>query len=199
MTGVVLRCPNCGTSTRTVGECDACHEAQVRYYCTNHKPGLWLDAPACLQCGAKFGDVAPLAARPARPPTPVDPPTRVTSPELARRADPPPSLPKTSAGPWGRKEGRGSSDPETEASERSASLRDARAAKMREIFEAVGRAGRRSRGATYTTSDTPSARSARGGCLMRFLLLIMFLIIVLPLLLSLVGGALLQMLAGYYY
>ena len=28
MTGVILRCPNCGTSKATPGECDACHEAQ---------------------------------------------------------------------------------------------------------------------------------------------------------------------------
>ena len=43
MSGVVLRCPSCGTTRAAPGECDACHEAQVRYYCTNHTPGRWLE------------------------------------------------------------------------------------------------------------------------------------------------------------
>jgi hypothetical protein len=66
MTGVVLRCPNCGTTKGTLGECEACHEAQVRYYCTNHTPGRWLDGPACSQCGAAFGErPRPRAGTPA--------------------------------------------------------------------------------------------------------------------------------------
>ena len=47
MSGVVLRCPNCGTTRSTPGMCEACHEAEVRYYCTNHTPGLWLNASTC--------------------------------------------------------------------------------------------------------------------------------------------------------
>ena len=43
MSGVVLRCPSCGTTTAASGECEACREAQVRYYCTNHTPGRWLE------------------------------------------------------------------------------------------------------------------------------------------------------------
>lgn len=82
MTGVALRCPNCGTTKSAPGECDACHEAQVRYYCSNHKPGRWLDTPACPQCGAKFGD----PVRPAAPPPPP-PPTH-------RRPPPPPPTPR---------------------------------------------------------------------------------------------------------
>jgi hypothetical protein len=54
MSGVVLRCSNCGTVQAGMGECEACHEAQVRYFCRNHAPGLWLDAPLCSQCGARF-------------------------------------------------------------------------------------------------------------------------------------------------
>ena len=42
MSGVVLRCPQCGTVQRDSGECEACHEADVRYFCTNHTPGQWL-------------------------------------------------------------------------------------------------------------------------------------------------------------
>ena len=68
---VVLRCPNCGTTQATSGECEACHEAQVRYFCTNHEPGIWLTGPTCPQCAAR---VAP------RPPAPIPrprPPARV--------------------------------------------------------------------------------------------------------------------------
>ena len=31
MSGVVLRCPNCGTTQAGPGECEACHEAEVAY------------------------------------------------------------------------------------------------------------------------------------------------------------------------
>ena len=46
MSVVVLRCPNCGTTQATPAECEACHEADVRWFCPNHTPGRWLDAPA---------------------------------------------------------------------------------------------------------------------------------------------------------
>src|SRR3954470_6767895 len=66
---VVLRCPNCGTTRATPGECEACHEAQVRYFCTTHSPGLWLAGPTCPTCGATFGaaPAPPRSVRPARP------------------------------------------------------------------------------------------------------------------------------------
>src|SRR4030095_7804362 len=101
MNGVALRCPNCGTTKTTPGECDACHEAQVRYFCTNHKPGHWLNEPACPQCGAKFAD-------PVRPPAraldaPTGPRTRVTSP-APTRSESSPLPPRTGATPWGRRE-----------------------------------------------------------------------------------------------
>jgi len=69
---VVLRCPNCGTTRATAGECEACHEAAARYFCTNHAPGLWLAEPACPTCGARFGE-APRAAPVAVPVRPVRP------------------------------------------------------------------------------------------------------------------------------
>jgi hypothetical protein len=56
MSGVVLRCPNCGTVQTGMGECEACHEAKIRYFCTNHTPGLWLDTALCSQCGARLGE-----------------------------------------------------------------------------------------------------------------------------------------------
>ena len=53
---VVLRCPTCGTTQGHAGECEACSEGEVRYFCTNHDEGIWLDGPVCSRCGAKFGD-----------------------------------------------------------------------------------------------------------------------------------------------
>lgn len=70
--GVVLRCPNCGTTQATSGECEACHEGNVRYYCANHSPGRWLDGPVCEEC----------ALRPAR----VEGPPRVPSPSPGSRS-----------------------------------------------------------------------------------------------------------------
>ena len=73
MSGVIIRCPNCGTTQSTLGECEACHEAGTRYFCTNHEPGRWLDGPACAACGARFG-MEPATSHPApraRPEPPV--------------------------------------------------------------------------------------------------------------------------------
>jgi hypothetical protein len=56
---VVLRCPHCGTTQGAPGECHACSEADVRYFCRNHDPGRWLDAPTCPACGARFGERPP--------------------------------------------------------------------------------------------------------------------------------------------
>jgi len=190
MTGVILRCPNCGTSTTTPGECEACHGAQVRYYCTNHKPGRWLDASVCPQCGATFGDPVRPTARPIPPAAPPRPRTTVTS-AAPPRVDPPPSPPRTRAKPWDRRERARSPDPDLGASDESASVRDIRTARMLEILRAASRAGRMSRGATYTAPEAPPVGAALGGCLMRFVILAMFLLIML----SLVGGALF----GPYY
>ncbi|MEO8548564.1 MAG: hypothetical protein ABI678_01265 [Kofleriaceae bacterium] len=76
---VVLRCPNCGTTQTTPGDCEACHEAQVRYFCTNHEPGIWLDGPTCPQC----------AARPAPAPRPPRPRPAVVASRIAREPLPP--------------------------------------------------------------------------------------------------------------
>ena len=68
MSGVVLRCPHCGTTRASLGECEACHEAEVRHYCTNHSPGVWLNGPVCSECGARLGDTPkPAPPRPSRP------------------------------------------------------------------------------------------------------------------------------------
>lgn len=82
---VIVRCPNCGTTRAAPGECDACHDAQARYFCTNHAPGLWLDGSTCPKCGARFGATARAASVPA-PGTPA----------RARPATPPPAHPRAS-------------------------------------------------------------------------------------------------------
>ena len=102
---VVLRCPNCGTTQGHVGECEACSEGEVQYFCTNHDEGIWLDTPVCARCGAKFGD-APrkptpsrmpprIPTRPAgapdfRPPARPRTPERMAGPEFGRRPPPRP-------------------------------------------------------------------------------------------------------------
>jgi len=76
---VIIRCPNCGTTQGALGECEACHEADTRYFCTNHVPGLWLDGPVCSTCGARYG-VARETRRPPPPPRArVEPPVRPRS------------------------------------------------------------------------------------------------------------------------
>lgn len=80
---VVLRCPTCGTTQDHPGECDACSDDQVRYFCRNHEPALWLDRPVCGTCGARFGQ-APEAPRPARPPRSSE---VAPSPRRTRRSD----------------------------------------------------------------------------------------------------------------
>ncbi|CAN5800685.1 hypothetical protein BH11MYX2_BH11MYX2_21660 [soil metagenome] len=77
---VVLRCPNCGTTQATIGDCDACHEAQVKYYCTNHDPGIWVAGPTCPQCDARAA---------ARPPSRVEKPVRVDKPAVPSRVERP--------------------------------------------------------------------------------------------------------------
>ena len=92
--GVVVRCPNCGTTQAALGECEACHEAETRYFCPNHSPGLWLDAPACAACGARVG-VAPARKK---PPTP-----RPSEGRRSPRATPPREAPPREAPPrWRR-------------------------------------------------------------------------------------------------
>jgi hypothetical protein len=105
MSDVVLRCPNCGTTQESPGECDACHEASVRYFCPNHSPGRWLDGPVCAECGAREAreraaergrTVPPIKPMPpASPPrsTPAAPPA-ATPPHVGPRRDVPPAVPR---------------------------------------------------------------------------------------------------------
>lgn len=81
---VVQRCPSCGTTQDAPGECDACHEAQVRYFCTNHDPGLWLEGETCPTCDARRAEAARAPSRPRPPARPDN--ARAFAPRLAPRA-----------------------------------------------------------------------------------------------------------------
>jgi hypothetical protein len=74
MSGVLIRCQHCGTTQATLGECEACHEGETRYYCPNHTPGLWLDGPHCPTCGARVGVPPVIRAEPPRAPRSPAPP-----------------------------------------------------------------------------------------------------------------------------
>ena len=98
---VVLRCPTCGTTQNHSGECDACSESDVRYFCTNHSPGVWLTDSRCTECGAKFGDAPAVRARPTTPAAPARPRVgpRPESRPAPRRPEPssPPARPRPKA------------------------------------------------------------------------------------------------------
>lgn len=193
MHGVMLRCPNCGTTKVTPGECEACHEAQVRYYCTNHKPGRWLETRVCSQCGARFGDPArpTPATTPSPPPSPVPPtPTASRTSSAPARSTPPPS-------PWGRRKRAHSPGGEIRVGSESTSVPDGRTARMLELLRAAARASRASR-STAHLPEPPPVGAALGGCLMRLVTLAIFLLIIFTLFLFLLGGSLLQMFEPYY-
>ena len=101
MSDVDLRCPHCGTIQAAAGECEACHEDEVRYYCRNHAPGRWLDGPACPDCGARFGVERRPAPEPVRPRAPMPPASR-------RRpgGEPPPARVPDETEPWPVRERR---------------------------------------------------------------------------------------------
>ena len=86
MSDAVLRCPNCGTTQASTGECETCHEAEVKWFCPNHTPGRWLDGPTCAECASRPKREAP---RP-RPTTPRSTSRGAPPPRDASRGAPPP-------------------------------------------------------------------------------------------------------------
>ena len=161
---VILRCPHCGTARATPGGCDACHEASVRYFCTNHTPGIWVDAPACPRCGARFGEEPRRPAPP--PPAPTTP--RSTPPKRVAPADPwsAPSEPRD----------------EWEARERMPPADEvrvpARYSPLAHWLEMIGAASRTRRAAPPEVR-VPGAGMARGvfGCLVQILVLVVSLLL----------------------
>jgi hypothetical protein len=173
MSGVVLRCPNCGTTRGSSGECEACHEAQVRYYCTNHSPGLWLERPACAQCGAVFGEKA-------KPRAPAPPPGARPRASPAARPPAPAARPRPVYPPAARPGAEGSSTggppkrdddviPDGEHYGRTPSLQEL-------LLEAL-RARHMPPPEPPYERETPAPRAGPGigGCLVRMMLLLFFL------------------------
>ena len=199
MSRVVLRCPNCGTTKAGPGECDACHEAQVRYYCTNHTPGRWLETASCPQCGARFGEAVrpPSPPRPAaRPhppaPTPAPPPTG--TPPSTRS---PSWRPGGGRSPWTPRKIREEDEDGLDASEVSGGSDHALATRLREMIEAAARA-RRTPWGHAPMPDSSRVVLGLGGCFIRGLFLAIFLLFGFLMMSLIVGGSLLQMFGAYY-
>jgi hypothetical protein len=161
VSGVVFRCPNCGTIQAAEGQCDACHEAAVRYFCMNHTPGVWLDSVACPQCGARFGDPAP--AREELPPVE----RRERRPATARKPLRRPADREAGLGPWDSEPppglGGGGGPPAASDPLRILLGRVAAAARART---------KRAEGASY---DEVAPMPRGGGCVARVFMLILFL------------------------
>ena len=166
MSAVILRCDNCGTSQSARGLCEACHEGQVRYFCTNHDPGRWLETPKCPKCGAEYGvTVPPPPRRPdtgdlrnrRKAPSPIDPPTPATRPG------------KRTGGPWGSRPPRA---PEEILVSDEAAARARAVDRLRRLLDAA-RYGRRAPDPTDFTYGSPTPMMA-GGCLRAVLLIMLF-------------------------
>lgn len=178
MSGVVLRCPHCGTVQPAGGECEACREAPVRYFCTNHVPGVWLDSAFCAQCGARFGDPAPAREAPRPPERPASRPPRVIEPGPAMDGV------DGDVGPWGGggPVGRPGPGDDRRASPDLASL----------VAAMLGAAARSRRGRREPPGYEEAAPMRRrgGGCIGRLLMLAL-LLLALFLLVPVLLGALL--------
>ena len=161
MSRIVLRCPNCGTVQGAEGECEACREAPVRYFCTNHSPGLWVDSPSCPQCGARFGEPAP--AREA--PTPVPPERARARPPVTIETGPAMDGSGDDFGPWGRESG-GTRPPSPDLGSLVAAMLGAAARSRRARGEPPGYDRR---------EEIPPRRRRGGGCLGRLLMLVLLL------------------------
>jgi hypothetical protein len=170
MSAVILRCDNCGTSQSALGLCDTCHEGQVRYFCTNHDPGRWLDTKKCTQCGAEYGVTAPSAATTHRRSTGAP----RMHPEKTALPDSP--IPTTRparrmGGPWGSRPPRARDDVSEEAAARARAVD-----RLRRLLSAT-RYGRRAPDPSDFSDGAPTPMMA-GGCLRALLLMMLFFLLV---------------------
>ena len=186
---VVLRCANCGTTQGQVGECEACSEGEVRYFCTNHDQGIWLGGPVCSRCGATFGDPP---RRPAPAPLPPPVPTRPAGapdfrpPARRRTRERPPEPDFVPVRPPRRPDREEPVDPEVVP----------RTPSLGELLEAISEARAHPR-APYEVEDTPWAGPPRpgvgfplAGCLIRILSLGFLLFLALVVFVFLLFGGL---------
>lgn len=192
---VVQRCPHCGTTKASPGECEACHEAQVRFFCTNHTPGLWLDSSTCPSCGARLG-VAPRAPSTSPPADPVR--TRSPAPVPAVRertrastrapaSAPPPAYSRADP-PRASARVRDSRPPRPPA--RGLDTLDPRLAMWQQLLKAVVRARYMPTRATRYR-ERPAIGRNLGGCLKRAILGVVLLLIALASAVFMFGRALL--------
>lgn len=178
---VVQRCPHCGTTQATSGECEACHEAMVRYFCTNHEPGLWLGAPACQRCGSRLGEPArsaptsaiPIQTRSAAPRAPAGPPA---PPRRPSRVPPPMHSVDAWREPLPPAEGELAAGPP-------------RMSLLHQLLQAFIRARYRP-ASPAPDRDGPAIARRVGGCLLRLALLFLVLLVLLAGALFMFGRAL---------
>ena len=203
MSGVVLRCPNCGTTRTASGECEACHEAQVRYYCSNHTPGRWLDTASCPQCGARFGESvsAPVRSAPAAPTRRPRQPAPSTS---GRMPGPSPGGAPRPVPPAGRPlpgEGSGSGpDRMAPGEDEETGARGGyppRGLSLRDLLEAAARVRRTRPDPVFDHETAPPVRARRGGCLGRLVLIVIFLMFAFMGGVAMLGGSVLRLFMPY--
>lgn len=190
---VVLRCPNCGTTRATPGECEACHEAEVRSFCTNHTPGRWLDTTSCPECGARLGEpprasaaATPASVRPTRPSSPARAPARAARSSSAPPAPyPRASRPRIGAGAWT------GSRPATHDTEAEAGSDTPRLLPWQKLLLAAVRARYMPTRVSAARERAPIGRGL-GGCLRRVLLVVVLLFVAIAGAAVLFGQALLS-------
>jgi hypothetical protein len=193
MNGVVLRCRNCGTTQRAPGECEACHEAEVHYFCSNHKPGLWLDGPSCSHCGARFG-------APTRPPATPPVTERPPRPRVATRRRATTSPPSRAYRTEGRLPPVRDAGPKRPDAPPDRSVEARRAEEILWRLPDLFRSPPRRRGpwdVSGSSYPTSPLRPHLGGCL-RIVLVLAFIFMMLfifgP---ALIGALLMQLMDGY--
>jgi len=189
---VVLRCPNCGTTRATPGECEACHEARARYYCANHAPGLWLDSSACPKCGSRFGE----PPRAFAPPAPV---VRSARTPPATPASARPSAPLSSAVADRPAPHAEPAKVVADRSEPASVIREEDRAKLATMapWQTILSAVLNARSAARARERLPIGVGA-GGCLRRLLMIVLLLGVALVIALFLFGRALLHGLEQSY-
>ena len=196
MSGVVLRCPNCGTTRTTPGECEACHEAQVRYHCTTHTPGRWLDTPSCPQCGARFGEPISTPVRPVRT-TSTREPVRPAPAVPVRKPSPAPRPARAPAArPEADEDARGRPAHLPRRDDDEIDGRDAyapRGISWRDLLRHAARARRVPTDAVFDRETASPGRPRLGGCLGRFILILVFLFLALTGGVFVLGGSLLRL------
>ncbi|CAN5720138.1 hypothetical protein BH09MYX1_BH09MYX1_00500 [soil metagenome] len=167
---VVLRCPSCGTTQAASGQCEACNEAEVRYFCTNHEPGLWLDESTCPTCAARISEARRMDSVPA-PAPPVAARERSAAPARAPIAAPARAPVSVSPPPWAEAPPRPHAPPWPMTPPAAVLARPAPAALARD--------------------HEPTSLAQLGGCLMRLVLIAVVFVLGIAALLYFFGRALL--------